>query len=166
MAFTKTGTEVLLRYANAGSGTQPQCRHGTLPLLVGRASLMSRLLPRGLSGFLFCLLGLWLLLCWLVGLLLLLRCGLGLLLWLCCLVCLLLLLRRWLGLLLLLCCWLGLLRWLGLLCRLGLLLLLCRLSLLLRLLREGRNNGSERQEQDCCSESRKRFHWYFPQLTE
>jgi hypothetical protein len=65
---------------------------------------------------------------------------------------------HWLGLLLLLR-WLGLwlvLRWLGLL------LLLCWLGLLFvgRLLREGRNSGSEKQEQDCFANDSEYFHEY------
>jgi hypothetical protein len=40
-------------------------------------------------------------------------------------------------------------------------LLLSRLGLLLSLLCQSRNNGSEGQEQDCCSESCKCFHWNY-----
>src|SRR5271166_5390007 len=49
-----------------------------------------------------------------------------------------------------------------LLLRLGrfLLLLLLWLGFLLSVLCERRNNGSERQKQDCCSETCKCFHWY------
>jgi len=77
---------------------------------------------------------------------------LGMLLWLC--LSMLLLLR--LGVLLWLC--LSML----LLLRLGrfLLLLLLWLGFLLSVLCERRNNGSERQKQDCCSETCKCFHWY------
>ena len=60
---------------------------------------------------------------------------------------------------------------LGMLLRLSMLLLL-RLSMLLLLLLfwlgsslallcKGRNSGSERQEQDCCSETYKCFHGYY-----
>src|SRR5271166_4257197 len=70
----------------------------------------------------------------LLRMLLLLR--LGVLLWLCLSMLLLLRLGRFLQLLLL---------WLG---------------FLLSVLCERRNNGSERQKQDCCSETCKCFHWY------
>jgi len=42
-----------------------------------------------------------------------------------------------------------------------LLLLLFRLGSPLSLLCKGRNSGSERQEQDCCSETYKCFHGYY-----
>jgi hypothetical protein len=42
-----------------------------------------------------------------------------------------------------------------------LLLLLFRLGFLFSLLCKGRDRGSERQEQDCCSESYKCFHGYY-----
>jgi hypothetical protein len=120
--FTKIGMEPIVRDTAAASGTDPHCRHGALPLLVGRTPLRRFLTTSRASHFLFCLLGLWLLL----------RCWFGLCLLLCCRLSLLLLLRCRFGLLLLLRCWLSLLLFLR--CRLGLLLLLrCRFGLLLLL---------------------------------
>src|SRR5271165_284235 len=92
------------------------------------------------------------LLLWLLLLLLILRLGMLLRL---CLSMLLLLLR--LGMLLWLCCLSMLLR---LRLRMFLLLLLLGLGLLLFVLCECRNKGSERQKQNCCSETCKCFHWY------
>ena len=154
VSFTKIATEPIVRYATAAGGTEPQCRHSALPLLVGRTPLRW-LLRRPLIGLsLVYRFGLWLLSGWL-SLLLLLRYWLSLLLLLSGWLGLLLVLRYWLSLLLLLRYWLGLLLllsgWLGLLlflrCWLSLLLFLrCWLGFLLvgRLLREGRNNGSEK----------------------
>jgi hypothetical protein len=145
-----------------------------LPLLWG--VVLCRLLdalPLGMLLLLFrLLLGMLLLLFrLLLGMLLLLfRLLLGMLLWL-------LLLRLLLGMLLwLLLFWLrlGMLLRLSVLLRLRLSMLLrLRLSMLLRLLLfwlgsplsllcKGRNSGSERQEQDCCSETYKCFHGVLP----
>ena len=118
-----------------------------------------QLVPRFLSlpgrshfdPYILWLLWLWLCLSMLLRLgMLLLR--LGMLLWLC--LSMLLLLR--LGMLLWLCLSMLLLLRLSMF----LLLLLLWLGFLLSVLCEGRNNGSERQKQDCCSETCKCFHWY------
>jgi hypothetical protein len=138
-------------------------------LLLGMLLLLFRLLLGMLLWLFRLLLGmlLWLLLFrLLLGMLLwllLFRLLLGVLLWLL-LFRLLLSMLLWLLLFLL---WLRMLLWL----RLRMLLWL-RLSMLLRLLLfwlgsplsllcKGRNSGSERQEQDCCSETYKCFHGYY-----
>ncbi len=132
-----------------------------LPLLWG---VVCRLLD-ALLGMLLLLFGLllgmllWLLLFrLLLGMLLwllLFRLLLGVLLWLL-LFRLLLSMLLWLLLFLL---WLRMLLWL----RLSMLLrlLLFWLGSPLSLLCKGRNSGSERQEQDCCSETYKCFHGYY-----
>ena len=130
-------------------------------LLLGMLLLLFRLLLGMLLWLFRLLLGmlLWLLLFrLLLGMLLwllLFRLLLGVLLWLL-LFRLLLSMLLWLLLFLL---WLRMLLWL----RLSMLLrlLLFWLGSPLSLLCKGRNSGSERQEQDCCSETYKCFHGYY-----
>jgi hypothetical protein len=148
----------------------PCCLLDTLLLLCVLYRLLNVLLPSNLLWLLLVIVpvlvcGLLLLrlsmLLWLCLSMLLLRLGmwlclsvlllrLSMLLWLC-----LSMLRLRLSMLLWLCLSMLLLR-LGMF----LLLLLLWLGFLLSVLCEGRNNGSERQKQDCCSEICKCFHSY------